>query len=115
MKPLPLGMGSDHKYIAHSAIMFADRINTPLLMLTGEGDWNVPATNQREMYYALRRLGKRVTWVNYMRAGHGRGRAGTVEVFMDHWTRMFEWYGEHYDEAEEPRATTTTTTERGGS
>ncbi|MEE3136724.1 MAG: prolyl oligopeptidase family serine peptidase, partial [Gemmatimonadota bacterium] len=39
------------KYIEHSAIMFADRINTPLLMLSGEGDWNVPATNQREMYY----------------------------------------------------------------
>lgn len=101
------------KYIAHSAIMFADRINTPLLMLTGEGDWNVPATNQREMYYALRRLGKKVTWVNYMRAGHGAGRAGTVEDFMDHWTRMFEWYGEHFDEPDEPRAKTTT--ERGGS
>ena len=58
------------KYIAHSAIMFADRIDTPLLMLSGEDDWNVPETNQREMYYALRRLGKKVTWVNYMRAGH---------------------------------------------
>ena len=95
------------KYIEHSAIMFADRINTPLLMLTGEGDWNVPANNQREMYYALRRLGKKVTWVNYMRAGHGAGRAGTVEDFMDHWTRMFEWYGEHFGEEDGRPATAT--------
>ena len=39
------------------AAEFADRIDTPLLLLTGHGDWNVPDTNTREMYYALRRLG----------------------------------------------------------
>jgi dipeptidyl aminopeptidase/acylaminoacyl peptidase len=47
------------KYIEHSAIMYADRMNTPHLLLTGEGDWNVPAANTRELYYALRRLGKK--------------------------------------------------------
>ena len=31
------------KYIQHSAIMFADRIKTPLLLMTGEQDHNVPA------------------------------------------------------------------------
>ena len=45
-----------HRFIEHSAVMFADRIETPLPRLSGEGDWNVPATNQREMCYALRRL-----------------------------------------------------------
>ena len=94
------------KYVEHSAIMFADRINTPLLMLSGEGDWNVPATNQREMYYALRRLGKRVMWVNYMRAGHGAGRAGTVEDFLDHWNRMFEWYGTYFQDSDKEKITT---------
>ena len=88
------------KYIAHSAIMFADRIDTPLLMLSGEYDWNVPETNQREMYYALRRLGKKVTWVNYMRAGHGAGRAGTQEDFLDHWNRIFDWYATYFSEEE---------------
>lgn len=86
------------KYIAHSAVMFADRIDTPLLMLSGEGDWNVPATNQREMYYALRRLGKEVVWVHYMNAGHGAGRAGTEVDFRDHWRRITEWYAQHFGE-----------------
>ena len=86
------------KYIEHSAIMFADRINTPLLMLSGEGDWNVPATNQREMYYALRRLGKEVVWVNYMSGGHGAGRASSAEDFVDHWERMFDWFREYFNE-----------------
>lgn len=80
-----------HKYVATSAVMFADRIRTPLLLMSGEGDWNVPATNQREMYYALRRLGKEVTWVNYKRGGHGAGRASTVEDFHDHWRRLLDF------------------------
>ncbi|MDX1646542.1 MAG: prolyl oligopeptidase family serine peptidase [Longimicrobiales bacterium] len=90
-----------HKYIEHSAVMFADRIDTPLLMLSGEGDWNVPATNQREMYYALRRLGKEVVWVHYTAGGHGAGRASTEADFHDHWRRMFDWFGEHFAEDDE--------------
>ena len=90
-----------HKYVEHSAVMFADRIETPLLMLSGEGDWNVPATNQREMYYALRRLGKEVVWVHYTAGGHGAGRAGTAADFLDHWRRMFDWFAEHFGEEEE--------------
>ncbi len=87
-----------HKYIATSAVMFADRIETPLLMLSGEGDWNVPATNQREMYYALRRLGKEVVWVHYTAGGHGAGRASTEEDFHDHWRRMIDWFAEHLED-----------------
>ncbi|MDP2955436.1 MAG: prolyl oligopeptidase family serine peptidase [Longimicrobiales bacterium] len=92
------------KYVAHSAVMFADRIETPLLLLSGEGDWNVPATNQREMYYALRRLGKEVVWVNYMKGGHGAGRASNVEDFHDHWRRLLDWMGEHFVKAAAERA-----------
>lgn len=91
-----------HKYVATSAVMFADRITTPLLLLSGEGDWNVPATNQREMYYALRRLGKEVVWVNYMKGGHGAGRASDAADFADHWTRLLDWMGDHFAKAVKP-------------
>jgi dipeptidyl aminopeptidase/acylaminoacyl peptidase len=79
------------KYVAHSAIMYADRIQTPLLLLTGAQDSNVPADNTREMYYALRRLGKTVAWANYMYGGHGAGNA-TVEDFLDFNRRIIAWY-----------------------
>jgi dipeptidyl aminopeptidase/acylaminoacyl peptidase len=79
------------KYVAHSAIMFADRITTPLMLITGGLDSNVPADNTREMYYALRRLGKEVTWVNYMNGGHGGGTA-TAEDFLDMERRVLEFY-----------------------
>lgn len=94
------------KYIQHSAIFYADRITTPLLMLTGRDDWNVPDTNEREMYYALRRLGKEAVWVQYAHAGHGAGRAGTADEFQDHWSRIFGWFRTHFDKS--PAAATTT-------
>ena len=82
------------KYVAHSAIMFADRITTPLLLMTGEQDSNVPANNTREMFYALRRLGKTVEWVNYMNSGHGTPGT-TVEDFTDFHRRMVAWYDKY--------------------
>ena len=92
-------LGTTAEILAHSAVMFADRIDTPLLLLTGHGDWNVPHTNTREMYYALRRLEKEVVWVHYMNGGHGAGRASTEEDFYDHWNRMFDWYHTHFQKA----------------
>jgi dipeptidyl aminopeptidase/acylaminoacyl peptidase len=79
------------KYVQHSAIMFADRIQTPLMLITGAQDSNVPADNTREMYYALRRLGKEVVWINYMNGGHGGGNA-TAEDVLDMQKRMLTWY-----------------------
>jgi dipeptidyl aminopeptidase/acylaminoacyl peptidase len=79
------------KYVQHSAVMFADRITTPLMLITGQQDSNVPADNTREMYYALRRLGKEVVWVSYANGGHGGGTA-TAEDFLDMQKRMLEWY-----------------------
>ena len=79
------------KYVEHSAVMFADRIRTPLLLMTGGLDHNVPALNTREMYYALRRLGKPVVWVNYANGGHGAPTTNEAE-FTDFYQRMVDWY-----------------------
>jgi dipeptidyl aminopeptidase/acylaminoacyl peptidase len=82
------------KYVEHSAIMFADRIKTPLLLMTGGEDHNVPAINTREMYYALRRLGKTVVWANYVNGGHGTPNT-TEADFVDYHQRVLDWYGKY--------------------
>ncbi len=79
------------KYVQHSAVMFADRIKTPLLLVTGGEDHNVPAINTREMYFALRRLGKTVEWVNYTNGGHGIPMTNAGE-FTDWHNRLTGWY-----------------------
>ena len=92
------------KYIAHSAVMFADRIETPLLLMTGEQDHNVPARTTLEMYYALRRLGKTVEWVNYTNGGHGMPRTTEVEM-RDYFTRILGWYDRYLKEDGDRAAT----------
>jgi dipeptidyl aminopeptidase/acylaminoacyl peptidase len=86
------------KYIQHSAVMFADRIKTPLLLISGELDSNVPARQAMEMYYALRRLDKEVAWVQYMRGGHGMPTT-TVEEVQDYHKRILDWYDSHLKKA----------------
>jgi dipeptidyl aminopeptidase/acylaminoacyl peptidase len=88
------------KYIRHSAIMYADRIDTPLLLLTGDEDHNVPGRQAMEMYYALRRLGKDVTWVNYINGGHGMPRS-TLEEVKDYHRRILDWYDKYLKESME--------------
>ncbi len=89
------------KYFQTTAVLYADRITTPHLLLTGEGDWNVPGTNTRELYYAMRRLGKDVTWVNYMRGGHGAGWASIESDYFDQWERMLSFYEKYFFPEEE--------------
>jgi dipeptidyl aminopeptidase/acylaminoacyl peptidase len=88
------------KYIAHSAIMYADRIDTPLLLITGEQDHNVPARTTMEMFYALRRLGKTVEWVNYIDGGHGMPTM-SVEMVKDYYGRIIDWYDKYLKATEE--------------
>lgn len=90
------------KYVAHSAVMFADRITTPLLLMTGAQDGNVPADNTREMFYALRRLGKDVTWVNYMNGGHGTPST-TPADFLDFHERLVAFFDRHLKGAAQER------------
>ena len=44
------------KYVAHSAIMFAVRIQTPLMLITGAQDSNVPEINSQPIHQYIPRL-----------------------------------------------------------
>jgi dipeptidyl aminopeptidase/acylaminoacyl peptidase len=92
------------KYVAHSAVMAADRIRTPLLLMTGGEDHNVPALNTREMFYALRRLGKTVEWVDYRYGGHGVP-TNTEANFLDWHQRVVAWYDRYLKRAGPVEAT----------
>ena len=91
------------RYIEHSAIFRLDRVKTPLLTISGDQDPNVPANQSRELYYALRRLGKAVEWVRYTNGGHRP--PNNVAESIDFENRIVAWYDKYL---KEKRSSTTT-------
>lgn len=84
------------KYVSHSAVMYADRVDTPLLLIGGDQDHNVPNRQLMEFYYALRRLDKDVTWVTYTHGGHGMPTMN-AELVRDYYRRILDFYAEHLE------------------
>jgi dipeptidyl aminopeptidase/acylaminoacyl peptidase len=93
------------KYLEHSAIMAADRIKTPLLLMTGHEDPNVPERTSMGMFYALRRLGREVEWVSYTNGGHGMPTS-TAEEVIDYHTRILGWYDKYLKKPKDAKAAT---------
>ena len=91
------------RYIEHSAIFRLDRVKTPLLTISGDQDPNVPANQSRELYYALRRLGKEVEWVRYVNGAHRP--PNSVAESIDFENRIVAWYDKYLKD--KPKSTTT--------
>jgi dipeptidyl aminopeptidase/acylaminoacyl peptidase len=89
-----------HKYLAHSAVMAADRVTTPILFITGQQDHNVTERTTMEMYYALRRLEKETEWVSYIDGGHGMPTTTLAEA-RDYHERILDWYRRHLQAEDE--------------
>jgi dipeptidyl aminopeptidase/acylaminoacyl peptidase len=93
------------RYLDHSAILRADRIKTPLLTISGDQDPNVPGSQSREIFYALRRLGKEVEWVHYANGAHRP--PNSVAESVDFENRILAWY-EKYLKADAGKKKTST-------
>ncbi len=80
------------KYIANSPVFFADKINTPLLILHNDEDGAVPWYQGIELFVALRRLEKPAWMLNYngnphwvMGDANRRDFAIRMQQFFDHY------------------------------
>ena len=91
------------RYLEHSAIMRADRIKTPLLTISGDQDPNVPGSQSREIYYALRRLGREVEWVRYTNGGHRPPNSASESIDFEN--RILAWYDKHLKKTSAPPST----------
>jgi dipeptidyl aminopeptidase/acylaminoacyl peptidase len=79
-------------YLENSPIFFADKIQTPLLLMHNDADGAVPWYQGIEMYMAMRRLGKDVWMLNYNGEPHWPVKR---ENRMDFQVRMKGFF-DHY-------------------
>jgi dipeptidyl aminopeptidase/acylaminoacyl peptidase len=80
------------EYIDNSPVFFADRVNTPMLILHGDVDDAVPWEQSIELYLALRRLDKETVFLQYRDEPH---HPQTYANKLDWAMKMKEWI-DHY-------------------
>jgi len=77
-------------FVRHSPLFSADRIRTPLLLLHGDDDGNVPPGESEQMFTALRLLDRPVELVRFPDEDHGL--RGSWENRVAHRTMLLEWF-----------------------
>jgi dipeptidyl aminopeptidase/acylaminoacyl peptidase len=79
------------RYVENSPLFFFDRVTTPVLIVHGGLDRSEFAD---EVFVALRRLGKEVTYARYEGEEHWQGTWGRANV-VDYWNRVIDWFDQH--------------------
>lgn len=91
-------------YVNRSPLFNADKIDTPLLLLTGDADTNVPRGESDQLYVALKLLGKEVEYVRVADQDHHILAYGkriiwqkTILAWFDRWLKdQGEWWDALY-------------------
>ncbi|MBU0692800.1 prolyl oligopeptidase family serine peptidase [bacterium] len=80
-------------YVDRSPLYNADKIHTPLLLLHGDADDNVPPVESDQMFAALQLLGQDVVYAKFH--GEGHGIVGKFENYIEHREMMLEWFDKY--------------------
>ncbi|MCB0561254.1 MAG: S9 family peptidase [Lewinellaceae bacterium] len=80
------------RYIENSPLFYADRIETPVLILHNDDDGAVPWYQGIEFFVALRRLGKPAWLINYNGDPHGVTEPQNKKDFQRRMQQFFDYY-----------------------
>ncbi|WP_409424362.1 alpha/beta hydrolase family protein [Pseudoalteromonas sp. RW-H-Ap-1] len=76
-------------YSQHSPVFHADKVTTPLLLIHGDSDTNVPVGESLTMYTALKLLNKDVEMIEYKGADH---QIFARDKRFDWWNTMLAYF-----------------------
>ncbi len=79
-------------YIQNSPLFFADKVNTPLLIMANDNDGAVPWYQGIEYFTALRRLGKPVWMLNYNGDEHNLVKRPNRQDLSIRMSQFFDYY-----------------------
>ena len=83
---------AQQRYIENSPVFWADKIETPVLMMHNDKDGAVPWYQGIEFFVALRRLGKPVWMLNYNGEAHGLRKYINKKDFAIRMQQYFDHY-----------------------
>ncbi len=79
------------RYIRNSPLFYADRVETPLLIIQGDMDY-VALQQGEEFFAALYRQSKRARFVRYWGEGHVLQSPANIQRM---WQQILEWFNEY--------------------
>ncbi len=79
-------------YLDHSPISYADRVETPVLLLHGEADHRCPIEQSEQYFVALQRLGKTVEMARFPGCSHLFLRGGHPKMREEYLARTLAWF-----------------------
>lgn len=91
-------------YDTLSPIRYADRVQTPTLIVQSEEDHRTPMTDAEQWFTALVKHGVPVEFVRYPRSTHDLSRTGEPWLLVDRLGRLRQWFTHWLIGPEESRA-----------
>ncbi|MFO8060848.1 MAG: S9 family peptidase [Bacillota bacterium] len=81
------------KLLQRSPLAHVQRVQTPVLLMHGEGDLRCPVSQSEEFYLALKYLGREAVMVRYPDEYHGLRQP---EHVRDRMARILAWFEHHF-------------------
>jgi len=76
-----------------SALKYVAQVHTPVMLMHGENDADVPIAEAEQFYIGLKDVGVETVFVRYPREGHGLREPKHVADSID---RSIQWYEKHF-------------------
>jgi dipeptidyl aminopeptidase/acylaminoacyl peptidase len=80
------------RYLELSPITYADKINTPLLIIHSEYDYRCPLSEGEQLYYAMKRQKKETEFIRFANNSHGLGRTGKPSLRTERLRHIVRWF-----------------------
>jgi dipeptidyl aminopeptidase/acylaminoacyl peptidase len=82
-------------YREHSPLTYAHNVQTPVLLLQGEEDFDCPVEQSEQFFVALKRLGKEVEMVRFPGCSHGFLGSGHPRMREEYLSRTLAWFDKY--------------------
>lgn len=83
------------KLWAHSPLKYVEQIETPLLIMHSEEDFRCPIEQAEQLYVALKRLNKEVSFIRFPKSSHNLSRTGIPNLRDERLKFMTEWFARY--------------------
>ncbi|WP_432829577.1 S9 family peptidase [Dactylosporangium sp. CA-092794] len=82
-------------FARQSPLTYADRIDTPMLIIHSEQDWRCPVEQAQRLFVALKRRGTPVELLLFPGEGHELSRTGLPSHRVQRFEAILDWFGRY--------------------